>query len=127
MRAALPKHRCPYCTTSFIFPRKYKVQTFISRHPILDSRKNAYAYELLYRPHVDEGLEPNDPDDELTQTTSDICMFLRTEPVTRWKRVFVKALPEFLLSKHWRMLPEEHAVIEFANLSEATPEAMVAC
>jgi EAL and modified HD-GYP domain-containing signal transduction protein len=103
------------------------VRTFISRQPILDSRKNAYAYELLYRPHVDDGLEPNDSDDELTQTTSDICMFLRTEPVTRWKRVFVKAPPEFLLSKHWRMLPKENAVIEFANLSEATPEAMVAC
>jgi c-di-GMP-related signal transduction protein len=103
------------------------VRTFISRQPILDSRKNAFAYELLYRPHVEDGLEPSDPDDELTQTTSDICMFLRTEPVTRWKRVFVKALPEFLLSKHWRMLPKEHAVIEFANLTEATPEAMVAC
>jgi EAL and modified HD-GYP domain-containing signal transduction protein len=102
------------------------VQTFISRKPILDIRKNAYAYELLYRPHVDDGLGPCDSDDELTQTTSDICMFLRTEPVTRWKRVFVKAQPEFLLSKHWRMLPKEHAVIEFANLSEATPEAMVA-
>jgi c-di-GMP-related signal transduction protein len=102
------------------------LKTFIARQPILDTRKNAYAYELLYRPHVEDGSGPSDPNLELDSTTSDICTFIGVEHL-QGKKFFIKTAPDFLLSGHSSKLPKEQTIVEVADIVEATPEVIAAC
>lgn len=87
------------------------MRTFIARQPILNRQKRVFAYEFVYRPHVEDG-RPMDPSQESFHVIFDICTLLNMEHLTKGKKVFIKTEPDLLADVHLQRLPTDKAVIE---------------
>src|SRR3954471_18065422 len=96
------------------------MQTFIARQPLLNRQKRIFAYEFIYRPHVEDG-RPTDPGQESFQVIFDICTLLNMEHWTKGKKVLIKVAPDLLADVHLQRLPTDKAVIE-VDLADALAE-----
>src|SRR6266487_1181141 len=104
------------------------MKTFITRQPILDRQKQAYAYELICRTQVEGASEPGaEEEEELATVVSDINTFLEVKHLRMGRKAFVKTTPNLLLSGHVSSLPRELAIIKITDLVEVTPEVLIAC
>lgn len=102
------------------------MQTFIARQPILNRQKKVYAYEFVYRPHVEDG-RPTDPGHESFQVIFDICTLLNMEHLTKGKKVFIKAAPDLLADVHLQRLPTDKTVIEVNSTDALDENNLMAC
>lgn len=100
---------------------------FLARQPILDSKQNIVAYELLFR-----GSQVNFAriDNEL-QATAHVMMSLFNEmgmqSVLGKERGFINVDAEMLMSDMINLLPHEQIVIELLETIVITPLILVRC
>ncbi|WGV98300.1 EAL domain-containing protein [Vibrio sp. YMD68] len=101
--------------------------SFVARQPILDSNKNIYGYELLFRDGEDNSF-PSVSDEEATNrliydnffTTSDNRSLLDD------KMAFINFSHQSLVNLVPSLLPSEHLVVEILETCEPTSDLLFA-
>ncbi len=100
---------------------------FLARQPILDRKRELYAYELLFR----SGMDQNSCDgNDLEQTSLMMCdtsFLMGLQRLTGGQRAFVNCPTDFLLKDYISLFPHELVVVELLETIVPTPEVIEAC
>ncbi len=101
---------------------------FIGRQPILDSRQQLVAYELLFRSAESPNVGTM-PDGTLAtgRVLANILNQLGLHTVLGGKRAFLNVTAEFLQKGLHELLPHDQAVLEILEDVEPTPELAARC
>jgi c-di-GMP phosphodiesterase len=98
---------------------------FIARQPILNSRREIVAYELLSRTGWENWFRGERG--EATRRTLDQCVFMGIESLTHHQLAFVNCTREILLSKWVTLLPPATTVLEILETVAPDAELIQAC
>ncbi len=85
---------------------------FVARQPIMDSRKNIVAYELLFRSGLENFFESSLPDHASSSVLVSSFLLLGIQSLTGGRRAFVNFTEKLLEGGYATLLPPERAVIE---------------
>jgi c-di-GMP-related signal transduction protein len=97
----------------------------LARQPILDSRGQVHAYELLFRSGTESGSSGDD--DVATRTILDNSIVFGLERLARGLPAFVNCTPAVLTQEQVRVLPPRMTVLEILSTVAPTPELIQAC
>jgi c-di-GMP-related signal transduction protein len=95
-------------------------KTFVARQPILDGRKNIFAYELLFRSSLDNFFQSDLPDHASSSVLVSSFFLIGIQTITGGRRAFVNFTRNLLTREYATFLPPEQAVIEI--LEDVLPE-----
>lgn len=98
---------------------------YLARQPILDSRGQVHAYELLFRSGPHNAFSGDE--DVATSTMLDNSVVFGLEKLARGLPAFVNCTPEVLIGEQVRVLPPRMTVLEILETVEPTPELIQAC
>lgn len=93
----------------------------VGRQPICDRRLEVYGYELLYRSNTSPPGSPGFDGNVATATIAiNSVMQIGLGPIVGEKLAFVNMTREFLVKRHYQVLPIENVVLEV--LEDVEPE-----
>jgi c-di-GMP phosphodiesterase len=98
---------------------------FLARQPIFDKKRNAVAYELLFRSGW-ENFFSGDPDDSTRQMLDNI-LIAGTESLSSNTLVFVKCTRESLVGNLAALLPPRRTVLQVSKSVDPDEEVVAAC
>jgi EAL and modified HD-GYP domain-containing signal transduction protein len=98
---------------------------FIARQPILNSRREIVAYELLSRTGWDNWFDGERG--VATRQTLDHCVLVGTEYLTKNQLAFVNCTREALVNKWVTLLPANTTVLEILETVPPDEELVAAC
>ena len=87
-------------------------KTFVARQPILDGRKNVFAYELLFRSGPDNFFVSELPDQASSSVLVSSLFLIGIQSITGGRRAFVNFTQNLLTREFATFLPPDQAVIE---------------
>jgi EAL and modified HD-GYP domain-containing signal transduction protein len=103
-------------------------QAFIARQPIVDTKQDIVAYELLFR--HDAAATTAEVTDDLMAGTRVLVNTL-SNMGTQWllgdKQAFINIAVPMLESEYLELLPPKQVVLEILETVEATPELIARC
>jgi c-di-GMP-related signal transduction protein len=99
-------------------------KTFVARQPILDGRKNIFAYELLFRSSPDNFFYSEQPPDQASSSVLVSSLFLiGIQSITGGRKAFINFTQNLLTREFATFLPPDQAVIEI--LEDVPPDENV--
>lgn len=102
------------------------VPVFVGRQPIFDRRSEVRAYELLYRSGDQNRASFSDGEQATAQVILNTFLEIGIEQVVGPRLAFINVTRAFLLSGHWRLLPQERVVLEVLEDVGGEPEVTAA-
>ena len=104
------------------------VNTYIARQPIMNVRKQIYAYELLFRSGAsDMSFSEADADQATSHVVMESFFSQGISSITGGKPAFVNFTSRLLLENTATLFPKEHLIVEILEDVEPTPEIIEAC
>jgi c-di-GMP-related signal transduction protein len=98
-------------------------KTFVARQPILDGRKNIFAYELLFRSSTDNFFSSERPDQASSSVLVSSLFLIGIQTITGGRRAFINFTQNLLTREYATFLPPDQAVIEI--LEDVSPDESV--
>lgn len=102
-------------------------EVYLGRLPILDSKHNLVAYELLFRPDQNNTVTVTDNSAASANVIIDTYGQLGIENVIGKRRGFIKVDTELLMHDAICMLPKKHVVLEILRSVEINDEIIQRC
>ena len=102
-------------------------KTFVARQPILDGRKNIFAYELLFRSSLENFFQSGLPDQASSSVLVSSLFLIGIQSITGGRRAFVNFTQNLLAQGYATFLPPEEAVIEILEDVQPDPDIIEAC
>lgn len=102
-------------------------EVYLGRLPILDSKHNLVAYELLFRPDQNNTVTVTDNSAASANVIIDTYGQLGIENVIGKRRGFIKVDTELLMHDAICMLPKKHVVLEILKSVEINDEIIQRC
>jgi EAL and modified HD-GYP domain-containing signal transduction protein len=98
-------------------------KTFVARQPILDRRKNIFAYELLFRSSLENFCRSDTPDSASSRVMVSSLLLDGLQSIAGGKFAFINFTQNLLIRDFATLLPPDQVVIEI--LEEVRPNARV--
>jgi EAL and modified HD-GYP domain-containing signal transduction protein len=99
---------------------------FLARQPILDRKRDVFAYELLFRDGIQNSCPGVNP--ELASTSVlDTSFLIGLEKIAEGHRMFVNCPRGFLLRGYFSLFPRDSVVIEILETIKPDMEVIAAC
>jgi c-di-GMP-related signal transduction protein len=101
---------------------------FVARQPIMDSRKNIIAYELLFRSGLENYFQSQMPDQASSSVLVSSFLLMGIQSLTGGRKAFINFTENLLAGGYATFLPPEHSVIEIienVNPDKAVIEACI--
>jgi c-di-GMP-related signal transduction protein len=102
-------------------------KTFVARQPILDGRKNIFAYELLFRSSPDNFFCSELPDQASSSVLVSSLFLIGIQSITGGRRAFVNFTQNLLTREYATFLPPDQAVIEILEDVPPDEDVIKAC
>jgi c-di-GMP-related signal transduction protein len=102
-------------------------KTFVARQPILDGRKNIFAYELLFRSSLENFFQSGLPDQASSSVLVSSLFLIGIQSITGGRRAFVNFTQNLLAQGYATFLPPEQAVIEILENVQPDSDVIEAC
>ena len=102
-------------------------KTFVARQPILDGRKNIFAYELLFRSSLENFFQSGLPDQASSSVLVSSLFLIGIQSITGGRRAFVNFTQNLLAQGYATFLPPEQAVIEILENVQPDCDIIEAC
>jgi c-di-GMP-related signal transduction protein len=102
-------------------------KTFVARQPILDGRKNVFAYELLFRSSLDNFFQSDLPDQASSSVLVSSFFLIGIQSITGGRRAFVNFTQNLLTHEYATFLPPDQAVIEILESVHPERNVLEAC
>ncbi len=99
--------------------------SFIARQPILDTQKNIFGYELLFRAGMENYFTGDS--ETATRNTIDTTLLMGIETLAPGVKAFVNCTREALTNRLVDFLPPESTVLEVLETTDVDDEAYRAC
>lgn len=103
------------------------MEVYLGRLPILDSKQNLVAFELLFRSNQNNGVEVTDDSAASANVIIDTYGQLGIENVIGKRRGFIKVDAKLLMNDVICMLPKKHVVLEILRSVEINDEIIQRC
>ncbi|MER2511920.1 MAG: HDOD domain-containing protein [Nitrosomonas ureae] len=103
------------------------MEVYLGRLPILDSKQNLVAFELLFRSNQNNGVEVTDNSAASANVIIDTYGQLGIENVIGKRRGFIKVDTKLLMNDVICMLPKKHVVLEILKSVEINDEIIQRC
>lgn len=103
------------------------MEVYLGRLPILDSKQNLVAFELLFRSNQNNGVEVTDDSAASANVIIDTYGQLGIENVIGKRRGFIKVDAKLLMNDVICMLPKKHVVLEILRSVEIDDEIIQRC
>jgi c-di-GMP-related signal transduction protein len=100
---------------------------FVARQPILDSKKNIYAYELLFRSSLENIFQSGTSDQASSSVLVSSFLLFGIQSLTGGRRAFINFTQNLLTREYATFLPPEQAVIEILEDVQPDKEVIEAC
>jgi len=104
-------------------PKECSWKTFVARQPILDGRKNIFAYELLFRSSLDNFFQSDLPDQASSSVLVSSLFLIGMQSITEGRRAFINFTQNLITRDYATFLPPDQAVIEI--LEDVQPDSCV--
>ncbi len=102
-------------------------KTFVARQPILDGRKNIFAYELLFRSSMENVFLSSRPDQASSNVLVSSLFLIGLQLITGGRKAFINFTHNLLEQEYATFLPPDQAVIEILEDVEPDETAIEAC
>src|ERR1035438_2912852 len=99
---------------------------FLARQPILDRKREVFAYELLFRDGIQNSCEGVNPEIASTSVL-DTSFLIGLEKITEGHRMFVNCPRDFLLRGYVSLFPRDTVVVEILETVKPDQEVVDAC
>lgn len=103
------------------------MEVYLGRLPILDSKQNLVAFELLFRSNQNNGVDVTDNSAASANVIIDTYGQLGIENVIGKRRGFIKVDAKLLMNEVICMLPKKHVVLEILRNVEINDEIIQRC
>jgi c-di-GMP-related signal transduction protein len=100
---------------------------FVARQPILDSNKEVFAYELLFRSGLDNFFHSDAPDSACSTVMVDSFLVHGMQSLTGGRKAFINATRNILINQYATLLPKELLVMEVLETVEPDEKVVAAC
>jgi EAL and modified HD-GYP domain-containing signal transduction protein len=100
---------------------------FVARQPIFDSRGSLFAYELLFRPGIENTFGDHDHDEASASVIQSTLSGVGLEALTGRHRAFINVTRQILLDGLFYGLPAARTVVELLETVEADEAVLTAC
>lgn len=101
--------------------------SYVARQAILDSKKNLFAYELLFREGEQNYFPDINPDEATSKILTNNHLDIGLEDITDGKLAFINFHQDTLQHRFPTSLDPKRVVIEVVETVELTPELIQAC
>ncbi|MEP7704074.1 EAL domain-containing protein [Paraglaciecola sp. 25GB23A] len=101
--------------------------SYVARQAILDSKKNLYAYELLFREGEQNFFPDINPDEATSKILTNNHLDIGLEDITGGKLAFINFHQDTLQHRFPTSLDKNLVVIEVVETVQLTPELVQAC
>ncbi len=102
-------------------------EVYVARQPIFDRRRQAVAYELLYRSGRVDRYDAISGNSATAQVIVNTFMSIGINHVTGGRRAFINFTKDLLLSHYVSVLPKDLVVIEVLESIDPVDEVIAAC
>lgn len=102
-------------------------EVYVARQPIFDRRRQAVAYELLYRSGRADRYDASSGNSATAQVIVNTFMAIGINHVTGGRRAFINFTKDLLLSHYVSVLPRDLVVIEVLESIDPVHEVIAAC
>jgi c-di-GMP-related signal transduction protein len=99
---------------------------FLARQPILDRKREVFAYELLFRDGIQNSCDGINPEIASTSVL-DTTFLIGLEKIAEGRRMFVNCPRGFLLRGYFSLFPRDSLVIEILETIKPDQEVVDAC
>jgi c-di-GMP-related signal transduction protein len=99
---------------------------FIARQPILNRKREVFAYELLFRSGIQNFCEGINPD-QASASMLDTSLLIGLQKLTGGQRAFVNCPRDFLLRDYISLFPRDQIVVELLETIKPDKEIVDAC
>ncbi len=99
------------------------MDSFIARQPIFNSKRELFAYELLFRDGLSNQMPMIDGDVATSKLLSNTFFTIGIDKITAGRRAFINYTEKLLLNKTPLLFPKETTVIEI--LEDVKPDPQV--
>ena len=113
--------------SSLELERNQPREVYVARQPIFDRRRQAVAYELLYRSGQSDKYDAASGNTATAQVIVNTFMAIGINHVTGGRRAFINFTKDLLLSHYVSVLPKDLVVIEVLETIEPANEVIDAC
>ncbi len=103
------------------------MDAYVARQPILDKRKQVYAYELLFHDGTDSYTHEIDGDFATNQVLANSIINIGMDEICGGKKSFINFTGNLLINKVPLLLPKETVVVEILEDIEPDAELIQAC
>ena len=103
------------------------MKRYIARQPILDCKKNIFAYELLFRSSLDNFFLSDQPDQATTHVMVDSFLLFGMQSLTDGRKAFLNFTGNLLTQQCATLLPPDQAVIEILENVKPDAQTLAAC
>lgn len=103
------------------------MEIFIARQPIFDTRKNVYAYEMLYRGSQDNTFAGANADMASASVIINTFQSFGLDVLTNGKPVFINFTESLLRQEIATIIPHESLIIELLETVKPTQETIERC
>lgn len=102
------------------------MDVFVARQPIFNTKKEIYAYELLFRTGMSNAFPDVDGNAATTSLLSSSFFTTGIDKISGGKLSFINFTEELMLKKYPEMFPPDKIMIEILEDVQATPEIVSA-
>lgn len=99
----------------------------VGRQPILDRRRQVFAYELLFRPAGAIDAAEVTPDEATAHVIADGLLSFGLDKLTAGRKAFIELSPAFLRHDMVKVLPPAQVVLQVPTSTEADAATVEAC
>jgi EAL and modified HD-GYP domain-containing signal transduction protein len=99
---------------------------FLARQPILDRKREVFAYELLFRDGIQNSCQGVNPE-VASNAVLDTSFLIGLEKISEGHRIFVNCPRSFLLRGYFSLFPRESIVVEILETIKPDQEIVDAC
>jgi c-di-GMP-related signal transduction protein len=99
---------------------------YLARQPILDRKREVFAYELLFRDGIHNSCRTSGLEFAST-STMDTSFLIGMEKITEGRRIFINCPRDFLLQGYVSLFPPDRVVAEILESIQPDEEVIEAC
>lgn len=102
-------------------------QVFVARQPILDARRELFAYELLFRPSSVATASATASSEASARVITDAVVSFGLDTLAQGRPAFINVTREMLVEGMLAALPPGRVVLEVLETIDADPDVLGAC
>ncbi|MBF0224467.1 MAG: HDOD domain-containing protein [Desulfobacterales bacterium] len=103
------------------------MEAYLAKQPIFNTKKNVYAYELLFRDGLSNAMPKIDGDTATSKLLSSSFFTIGIDNITGGKKAFINFTQNLLIKEIPLIFPKETTVVEVLEDVEPTDEVISAC